>query len=56
MVCGRLARSIAAVMFLKRTASRDTRFTLPKPLFHLFCNSVSIVLEGTVKIVPGGLH
>ena len=56
MVCGRLARRIAWVMFEKVIRSRKYLFTLPKPLFHLFCNLVNIVPEGSVRSGPGGLH
>ena len=56
MVCGRLARRTASVMFWKRILSTDTMFTLPKPLFHLFCNIVNIVLEGSVRSGLEDLH
>ena len=56
MVCGRLARSNDSDMFRKRTVSRETLFTLPKPLFHLFCNLVNIVQEGSVGSGLGHLH
>ena len=52
MVCGRLARRIAWIMFWKRIVTKETLFTLPKPLVHLFCHLVSIVPERTV--VRGG--
>ena len=48
MVCGRLARRIAWVMFWKRIVTRETLFTFPKPLVHL-CHLVNIVLERTVR-------
>ena len=48
MVCGRLARIIAWVMFLKRIVTTDTLFTLPKPRVHLFYHLVNIMLEGGV--------
>ena len=56
MDCGRLARRTDSDMFRKVTGSRETLFTLPKPLFHLFCNLVNIVLEGSVRSGLGGLH
>ena len=46
MVCGRLARRIAWVMLWKCMVTTDTLFTLPKPLVHLLCYIVNIVLEG----------
>ena len=56
MVCGRLARRTAWVMLWKGKLSIDTMFSLPKPLFHLFCNLVNIVLEASVRSELGGLH
>ena len=44
MVWGRLARRIAWVMFWKgMELSRETLFTLPKPLVHLFYHQVNSV-------------
>jgi len=47
MVCGRLARRIAWVMFRKGIKIRETLLTLPNPLVHLYCRLVNIVLVGT---------
>jgi len=49
MVCGRLARRIDSVMLLKGVFIRETPFTLPKPLAHLFYHLVSIVLKGVLE-------
>ena len=35
MVCGRLARTIAWIMFEKGIGTMETLFTLPKPVSHL---------------------
>ena len=45
MVCGRLTRRTAWVMFEKGIVSRETLFTFPNPLLHLLGNLVSITLE-----------
>jgi len=39
---------IAWVMLWKCMVTRDTLFTVPKPLVHLFYHLVDIVLEGGV--------
>jgi len=44
MVCGRLARRIASVMFRKGIAITEILFTLPKPLAHLFFTSLRLCL------------
>ena len=52
MVWGRLARSIAWVMFWKRMDGIviiETLFTLPKPLTHLFYQPVNTALERGIK-------
>jgi len=46
MVCGRLARRIAKVMFLKETRTWETPSTVPKPASHLLCHHVNMILEG----------
>ena len=56
MVCGMLARRTASVIFRKPMLTTDTMFTLPKPLFHLFCNIVNIVLERSVRSGLEDLH
>ena len=49
MVCGRLAMRIAWVIFLNEARTREIPFTFPKPLVHLQCHLVNIVLEGSTK-------
>ena len=44
MVCGRLTRRTAWVMFGRGMVSRETLFTFPNPLPHLLGNLVSIKL------------
>ena len=49
MVCGRLARRIAWVMFWKFMVTRDTLFTFPRPRFQLFDHLVNFMLEWSVR-------
>ena len=48
MVCGRLAMRTAWVMLSKEKLRVETIFTLPKPLAHLLCHLVNIVVEKSV--------
>jgi len=56
MVCGRFARRIAWVMLLMGMVTRETLFTLPKPLVHLFYSPVSIRHAGSSRRGGVGLH
>ena len=56
MVCGRLARSIARVIFGKRMLTREKLFTLPKPRIHLVCLFVNIVPAESIRRGGAGLH
>ena len=56
MVCGRLARRIAWVMPWMGMPTRETLFTLPKPLVHLFYYLVNIARTGSTRRGGVGLH
>ena len=43
-------------MFRKGIVSKETLFTLPKPLDHLFCHLVNIVLERSASVRRGWEH
>ena len=49
MVCGRLARRIAWVMFWKRMVTRETLLNPPKPLAHLFRRSLGLCSKGVLE-------
>ena len=52
-----LDRRIVRVTLLRlRELSRETPFTLPKPLAHLLCNFVNVVLMGSTRAGRAGLH
>ena len=57
MVCGMLDMRTARVMLLRfREVSRETPSTLPKPLVHLWCHLVNILLVRSTRGGRASLH